>query len=171
VQAYAGSNPALSTKATRQGLPKIAFLLKTTVLLGFVVRQSVSPSARWKTDLGVSLGVSTAVGFWGPPLADFSYNAMMYHMPLHIVAGLAGTDLQTLNIPTEEEYVATYCRRTGRDGIPNRSFYTAFNFFRLAAIFHGIKGRVMRGTAASAQAAERARYFPDLAEIARRMTG
>lgn len=28
----------------------------------------------------------------------------------------------------------------------------AFNMFRLAAIFHGIKGRIARGTAASAHA-------------------
>jgi hypothetical protein len=46
-----------------------------------------------------------------------------------------------------------------------------FNFFRLAAIFHGIKGRVIRGTAASAQAAERAESFPVLARLARESMG
>jgi hypothetical protein len=46
-------------------------------------------------------------------------------------------------------------------------FYVAFNFFRLAAIFHGIKGRVLRGTAASANARERAASFPVLARLAR----
>jgi aminoglycoside phosphotransferase (APT) family kinase protein len=102
----------------------------------------------------------------GHPLADFAYLAMMYHMPPHIVAGLAGADLNALNIPTEEEYVAAYCRRTGRDVIPSYAFYIAFNVFRLAAIFHGIKGRVVRGTASSAQAAERAEAFPELARIA-----
>jgi len=102
----------------------------------------------------------------GHPLADFAYHAMMYHMPPQIVAGLAGTDLTALNIPTEADYVAAYCRRTGRDGIPGYPFYLAFNFFRMAAIFHGIKGRVIRGTASSAQAAERARAFPELCRIA-----
>jgi aminoglycoside phosphotransferase (APT) family kinase protein len=102
----------------------------------------------------------------GHPLADFAYLAMMYHMPPHIVAGLAGADLAALNIPTEEEYVAAYCRRTGRDAVPGYPFYIAFNLFRLAAIFHGIKGRVIRGTASSAQAAERAEAFPELARIA-----
>ncbi len=102
----------------------------------------------------------------GHPLADFAYHAMMYHMPPHIVAGLGGADLQALNIPSEEAYIAAYCARTGRDGIPGYRFYTAFNFFRLAAIFHGIKGRVIRGTAASAQAAARAKLFPELAAIA-----
>lgn len=102
----------------------------------------------------------------GHPLADFAYHAMMYHMPGHIVAGLAGADLAALNIPTEEEYVAAYCRRTGRTDIPGYRFALAFNFFRLAAIFHGIKGRAMRGTAASAQAHERAAAFPELAALA-----
>jgi aminoglycoside phosphotransferase (APT) family kinase protein len=102
----------------------------------------------------------------GHPLADFAYHAMMYHMPPHIVAGLAGADLQALNIPGEADYVAAYCRRTGRAAVPDYKFYIAFNFFRMAAIFHGIKGRVARGTAASAQAAERAAVFPELAAIA-----
>lgn len=103
----------------------------------------------------------------GHPLADFAYHAMMYHMPPHIVAGLGSADLEALNIPPEADYVAAYCRRTGRTAIPNFQFYIAFNFFRMAAIFHGIKGRVIRGTAASAQAAERARVFPELALIAK----
>jgi aminoglycoside phosphotransferase (APT) family kinase protein len=102
----------------------------------------------------------------GHPLADFAYNAMMYHMPPHIVAGLAGADLAALRIPSEEEYVAAYCARTGRCSIPNYQFYVVFNFFRLAAIFHGIKGRFARGTASSSQAKERSKAFPELAQIA-----
>jgi aminoglycoside phosphotransferase (APT) family kinase protein len=102
----------------------------------------------------------------GHPLADFAYNAMMYHMPPHIVAGLAGADLAALNLPSEAAYVTAYCAKTGRRDIPNYAFYIAFNFFRMAAIFHGIKGRVIRGTASSAQAAERAAVFPELARIA-----
>ena len=103
----------------------------------------------------------------GHPLADFAYHAMMYQMPGNIVAGLAGVDLAALNIPSQQDYVAAYCRRTGRDSIPNWEFYIAFNFFRLAAIFHGIKGRVIRGTASSAHAKERADSFPVLARLAR----
>jgi aminoglycoside phosphotransferase (APT) family kinase protein len=102
----------------------------------------------------------------GHPLADFTYHAMMYHIPPHIVAGLVGADLAALNIPTESDYVASYCRRTGRHRIDNYQFYIAFNVFRLAAIFHGIKGRVLRGTASSAQAWDRAQAFPELAMIA-----
>jgi aminoglycoside phosphotransferase (APT) family kinase protein len=103
----------------------------------------------------------------GHPLADFAYHAMMYHMPPDIVAGLAGADLKALNIPSEQDYVAAYCARMGRSEIPNWDFYIAFQFFRLAAIFHGIKGRVLRGTAANAQARDRAEAFPRLARLAR----
>ncbi len=102
----------------------------------------------------------------GHPLADFAYHAMMYQMPPDIVAGLAGADLAALNIPSEADYVAAYCERTGRATIPNYGFYLAFNVFRLAAILHGIKGRVVRGTAASAQAEARAKAFPRLARLA-----
>jgi aminoglycoside phosphotransferase (APT) family kinase protein len=102
----------------------------------------------------------------GDPLSDFAYHAMMYRMPPYIVAGLLGVDLRAFNIPTEAEYVAAYCRRTGRESIPDFQFYMAFNFFRIAAIFHGIKGRVIRGTASSAEAVERVKVFPELAQIA-----
>jgi len=42
----------------------------------------------------------------------------------------------------------------------------AINFFRLAAIFHGIKGRMIRGAAASAQAHARVRALPELCALA-----
>ncbi len=103
----------------------------------------------------------------GHPLADFANHAMMYRMPPDIVPGLAGADLAALNIPSEQDYIAAYCARTGRDGISDYPFYLAFNLWRLAAIFHGIKGRVIRGTAANAQAQERAKAFPRLARLAR----
>ena len=103
----------------------------------------------------------------GHPLADFAYHAMMYRMPPDIVAGLAGADIAALGMPSERDYIAAYCARTGRTAIPDYDFYVAFNVFRLAAIFHGIKGRVIRGTAASAHACERAAAFPRLARLAR----
>lgn len=103
----------------------------------------------------------------GHPLADFAYHATAYRMPPDIVAGLGGADPKRLGLPTEAEYIARYCERTGRDGIANWDFHLAFQFFRLAAIFHGIKGRVLRGTASNSQAAKRAEAFPRLARLAR----
>ena len=102
----------------------------------------------------------------GHPLADFSYHAMMYRMPPDIVAGLGGSDPVALGLPSEAEYIAQYCANTGRQGLPHYDFYIAFNFFRMAAIFHGIKGRVARGQAASAHAATRAEAFPRLVRLA-----
>lgn len=103
----------------------------------------------------------------GNPLADFAYHAMMYHMPPDIVAGLGGKDPVGYRLPTEVDYIASYCKRRGLPGIVNWNFYMAFSFFRLAAIFHGIKGRVLRGNASSATATERAAAFPRLAQLAR----
>ena len=102
----------------------------------------------------------------GHPGADFAYHAMMYRMPPYIVAGLAGADIAALGIPSEEEYLAAYCQRRGLAGMPDYDFYMAFNFFRIAAIFHGIKGRLIRGTAASAQARERVAVLPELMALA-----
>ena len=80
----------------------------------------------------------------------------MYRLPPAMIAGLVGADLAALGIPSEEDYLAAYCRRTGRAGIPRYDFYVAFNLFRLAAIMHGIRGRVVRGTASSDHAREMA---------------
>ena len=102
----------------------------------------------------------------GHPLADFAYHLMMYRMPPLIIAGLEGADLAQLGLPSEADYVAAYCRRTGRRGIENLDFYVAFNLFRLAAIFHGIKGRIARGTAASAHARDMVAALPLIAERA-----
>lgn len=103
----------------------------------------------------------------GNPLSDFAYHTLLYRMPPDIVAGLGGADPVALGLPTEAAYVEAYCRRTGRTTIPDWDFYVAFNFFRLAAIFHGIKGRVIRGTANSEHARERAKAFPRLAALGR----
>ncbi len=102
----------------------------------------------------------------GHPGADFAYHGMMYRMPPHIVAGLGGADIAALGLPDEQAYLHTYCQRRGLAAMPGYDFYVAFNFFRLAAIFHGIKGRVLRGTAASAEAKARVVVLPELMELA-----
>ncbi len=102
----------------------------------------------------------------GHPLADFSYHLMMYRMPPSTTTGLVGNDLKALGIPSEAEYVAAYCRRTGRTGIDNLDFYLAYNLFRLAGIIHGIRGRVIRGTAANAHARKSAEGVEMLADLA-----
>jgi len=102
----------------------------------------------------------------GDPLADFAYHAMMFRMPPDILGGIAGLDLQAAGLPDESAYVQAYCQRTGRSGIPDLDFYVVFNMFRFAAILHGIKGRVLRGTAASADAESMGNRFARVADIA-----
>jgi aminoglycoside phosphotransferase (APT) family kinase protein len=89
----------------------------------------------------------------GHPLADLAYNCMPYHgafrtaVPLREVAG------EATGIPSEAQYVAAYCRRTGRESIPNWRFYLAFSFFRSASIVQGVYHRGLQGNASSAQEA------------------
>jgi aminoglycoside phosphotransferase (APT) family kinase protein len=100
----------------------------------------------------------------GHPLADLAYNAMPYHLRPDILGGVLGEDLKALGIPSEGEYLAAYCRRTGRSGIPDWSFYVAFSMFRLAAIAQGIMGRVIAGTANDAGARSRGERARPMAE-------
>lgn len=102
----------------------------------------------------------------GHPLADFAYNAMMFRMPPDILGGIGGLDLQAQGLQCEADYVAAYCRRTGRTGLPDLDFYIAFNMFRFAAILHGIQGRVKRGTAASDDASAMGERYKRVADIA-----
>jgi aminoglycoside phosphotransferase (APT) family kinase protein len=88
---------------------------------------------------------------------------------------LKGYDLTSLGIPTEEEYIAMYCRRTGRVSIPHWEIYLIFNMFRIAAILHGVLARALQGNAASRNAVEqgsRARLVADTAwEMAQGIEG
>lgn len=102
----------------------------------------------------------------GHPLADFVNHLMMYRLPNDLLSGLGDTDLTALQLPGEKEYIAAYCERTGRDGIDNLNFYHAFAIFRMAAIYHGIMGRALRGNASSDNAKEFASNYPRLAKLA-----
>jgi aminoglycoside phosphotransferase (APT) family kinase protein len=101
----------------------------------------------------------------GDPLADFSYHLMQWHMPPSDagVGSLVGHDLAALGIPSLAEYVEAYVRRTGLDPRPYLAVYSAYNFFRIAAILQGIVGRVRDGTATSAFAAAKATLVRPLA--------
>jgi aminoglycoside phosphotransferase (APT) family kinase protein len=104
----------------------------------------------------------------GHPLADFAYHCMTWRMQPGQSRGMAGLPLRELGIPTEEEYVATYCRRTGRDGISKSDweYYMVFNMFRLVGILQGITKRALLGNAASADAVETGKRTRPLAELA-----
>ena len=104
----------------------------------------------------------------GHPLADFAYHCMVWRIPPGTFRGLGGLDLAALGIPSEHEYVAAYCRRTGRAGIEPRDweYYMVYNMFRIAAIVQGVMARALQGNASSAQALETGRAARPLAELA-----
>ncbi len=101
----------------------------------------------------------------GHPLGDLAYNCLPYRFTREW-EGLADKNLADLGLPTEQAYVAAYCRRTGRAGIPEWEWCLAFAMFRLAAIAQGIMGRVVAGTANDPNARERGARARPLAESA-----
>ena len=81
----------------------------------------------------------------GHPLADLAYNCILYHSHSESWGTLEGVNFSTDGIPTESQYVAAYCARTGRPGIADFDFYLAFSMFRLASIGQGVFKRVLDG--------------------------
>jgi len=104
----------------------------------------------------------------GHPLADFAYHCMTWRLSPGQFRGLAGRDLASLGIPSERQYIARYCQRTGRAAIAPAEFeyYLVFNMFRLAAILQGIAARALQGNAASQEAIETGKRARPLAEEA-----
>jgi aminoglycoside phosphotransferase (APT) family kinase protein len=100
----------------------------------------------------------------GHPLSDLAYNCMPYRLAADSMEGFEGADLAALGMPSEQEYLAAYCRRTGRDGIKDWDFYVAFSMFRLSAIAQGIMGRFIAGTANDPHARERGARARPLAD-------
>ncbi len=105
----------------------------------------------------------------GDPIADFTYHLMQWRMPPSETGAGVGSLIghEALEgVPLLEDYVASYCEARGLDGIPDLDTYLAYNFFRMAAIFQGIAGRVRDGTAANPHAAEMANLVAPMADVA-----
>ena len=102
----------------------------------------------------------------GDPLADFAYHAMAWRVTPELFRGLAGVDFEASGIPTEDEYVAAYCERTGRGRTRDWEFYMVYSLFRLAAIMHGIAKRAIYGTAAGDEAVALGRLAGPIGEQA-----
>ena len=90
----------------------------------------------------------------GHPFADIAYQCMQWRLPHDSgFKGLGGVDRAALGIPSEEDYVAAYCRRRGIGAIDNWTFCLAFSFFRLAAICQGVYKRALDGNASNPEKA------------------
>jgi len=101
----------------------------------------------------------------GHPIADFSYQCMSWRIPPSLWRGINGLDLVHLGIPSEAEYIKMYESNTGRKVEADWDFYMAYNFFRIAAILHGVAQRAVDGNASATDAAENGKKSGLLAEI------
>lgn len=102
----------------------------------------------------------------GHPLFDLAYQCMQLRMANDsVLSGLGGIDRCKTGIPTEQEYVQSYCKRMGLGEIPHWNFYLAFCFFRFAAILQGVKKRAMDGNASSEKAIKMGELVRPLAEM------
>ncbi|MBZ9700106.1 MULTISPECIES: phosphotransferase family protein [unclassified Mesorhizobium] len=99
----------------------------------------------------------------GHPFADIAYQCMQWRLPHSSgFRGLGGIDRAALGLPSEEDYVATYCRRRGLTGIGDWTFFLAFSFFRLAAICQGVYKRALDGNASNP---EKARTYGEAVKL------
>ena len=101
----------------------------------------------------------------GHPMADFSYQCMAWRIPPTLWRGIGGLDLIGLGIPSEQEYIRWYETNSGRTIGSDWNFYMAYNFFRIAAILHGVAQRAVDGNASASDAAENGQKSGLLAEI------
>ncbi len=99
----------------------------------------------------------------GHPLADLAYNCLPYINPPEAFRGMRGLDLATLGVPTQDEYLAMYARRTGRTDTIT-PFHLAFSLFRIAVILEGVIARGKKGNASSADATSHGERATLLAE-------
>ena len=104
----------------------------------------------------------------GHPLGDLTYHLMDWYRPagVDLRGTLKGQNLESLGIPSLDEYVARYCARAGVSLAGNLAFYRAYNLFRVAAIVPGVARRSLGGNAASSNASEVMSRVRPLAEAA-----
>ncbi|KAF9972261.1 hypothetical protein BGZ73_004646 [Actinomortierella ambigua] len=94
----------------------------------------------------------------GHPLSDLANLVNPFYVPAmdattSALGGLRGIPEKELPIPPVNVLLERYCEQTQQPfPIPNWMFCIAFSFFRLSVILHGIKARVARGQASSAEA-------------------
>ncbi|MEZ5646298.1 MAG: phosphotransferase [Burkholderiaceae bacterium] len=107
----------------------------------------------------------------GDPLADLAYHMLPWHLTAQAFRGMAGRDLQSLDIPSERDYLDLWLQRTGHPPVSTETWtvYLVYNLFRLAAILQGIARRALDGTAAASNAAQTGAKATLIADIAWQM--
>ena len=86
----------------------------------------------------------------GHPYADLAAVLMQWQMPQGDQGrGLLGVDRAAHGLPSDEEFIAAYAARRGKDDIENLGFYVGFCFFRMASIIQGVYRRALDGNASN----------------------
>jgi len=109
--------------------------------------------------------VDWELGTLGNPLSDLAYNCLTYHYADPRWGDIIDMDYGAVGIPSEEDYVAQYCARTGRE-IDDYTYYLVLSLFRFAAIIQGVYYRGVQGNAATPAALQRKGKCELLAKIA-----
>ena len=92
----------------------------------------------------------------GHPYADLAAVIMQWQMPQGPEGrGLAGADRAALGLPSDADFIASYCARRGLGRIDNFGFYLSFCFFRMGAIIQGVRKRALSGNASNPERALR----------------
>ena len=90
----------------------------------------------------------------GHPFADLASVLMQWSMPTGLEGrGLQNVDRKEFGLMEDKEFIESYCKRVGLNGIYNFEFYMAFAFFRMAAILQGVKKRGLEGNASNPEKA------------------
>lgn len=92
--------------------------------------------------------------------------------PAPRVEGLAGADLSSSGVPSDDEALTAYCsKRRGTVPVSDWAFARAFLMFKYAVIAQGVADRAARAVASSAHAAKIGAMAPMVAEFAMERMG
>lgn len=102
----------------------------------------------------------------GNPIADLAQVLMQWQLPAGREGrGLAGVDRAAQGLPSDAEFVASYCAHRGIERIDNLNVYVSFAFFRMAGICQGVLKRGLDGNASNPERALKlGSYVPMFAE-------
>ena len=103
----------------------------------------------------------------GHPLANLAYACLTYHLPPGPtgLTGVLGAEFPP-GLPSQDEFVAAYCRAAGRPLPEDLDVFLVFSMFRLASIVAGVWRRALDGNAADPRAIGYRERYRGMAEAA-----